>query len=113
VAEVKREIQRSMSAHALVVRSASGLERCLQELGETRAQLSGVAVGSVRELVGLFELENLLEVGELMVRAALFRTESRGSHFRADHPGRVAEWACPVFLRREAGGVRLAKGRFA
>lgn len=112
-AEIKREIQRSMSAHGLVVRSGAGLERCLGELAEIRPRLSAVGVGRARDLVELLEAENLLEVGELMTRAALFRTESRGSHFRADHPQRSAEWACPVFLRREAGGARLAKGCFA
>lgn len=113
VAEVKREVKRAMSAHALVVRSGPGLEACLGRLQEIREWLPDVVVTSPRDLVGLHETANLLDVGELMVRAALLRTESRGSHFRKDYPQRDAAWACPIFIRREGGGAHLSKGRFA
>ena len=33
-----------------------------------------------------WELQNMLTTGEIMVRAAIFRTESRGVHLRTDYP---------------------------
>jgi L-aspartate oxidase len=39
------------------------------------------------------ELRNLLTVGRLILRSALFREESRGGHFRADFPETRDEWA--------------------
>jgi len=36
--------------------------------------------------VAALELENMIEVAGLMAKAALQRTESRGSHYREDHP---------------------------
>ncbi len=33
-----------------------------------------------------WEVQNLLTVGSLITRAALWRTESRGTHYRLDHP---------------------------
>lgn len=38
------------------------------------------------------ELENLLEIGELILRSTLFREESRGGHYRLDFPTTDAAW---------------------
>ncbi|MEM6350522.1 MAG: L-aspartate oxidase [Cyanobacteria bacterium P01_D01_bin.14] len=38
------------------------------------------------------ELQNLLKIAELMLNSALFRTESRGGHYRSDYPQTQAEW---------------------
>ena len=40
------------------------------------------------ELLHGLELESLLYLGEITARGALAREESRGSHFRTDHPER-------------------------
>ncbi len=76
-----------MSRHVLVIRTGPGLEACLTRMQAIREELlPTIAVGTPKDLVGLHETINLLEVGELMARAALMRTESRGSHFREDFP---------------------------
>ncbi|MFA5027449.1 MAG: FAD-binding protein, partial [Candidatus Methylomirabilota bacterium] len=102
-AEVKREIQKAMSTHALIVRSGQGLEECLRQLDKVRQALPEIAVSTARELIDYHEAVNLLDVGELMARAALLRTESRGSHFRTDYPQRDPALACPIVIRQEAG----------
>jgi succinate dehydrogenase / fumarate reductase flavoprotein subunit len=40
------------------------------------------------ELIEALELQNLLEIAEVIALCALNRTESRGSHYRRDHPKR-------------------------
>jgi fumarate reductase (CoM/CoB) subunit A len=114
-AQVKRELQEVMSRHVLVIRSKSGLEACLERLQAIREELlPAVAVRTPAELVGLREVGNLLGVGELMTRAALMRTETRGGHFREDFPRRDdAAWASPIFIQREEGKTGLRKGHFA
>jgi L-aspartate oxidase len=69
-----------------VVRDGSGLAESLAAIERWRmflahARLFGRAA---------FELENMLLLGALVASAALERTESRGTHFRADHPERVS-----------------------
>jgi len=36
----------------------------------------------------LLELRNLITVGYLIVKAAMFRKESRGLHYNTDYPGK-------------------------
>ncbi|MBW4418824.1 MAG: L-aspartate oxidase [Myxacorys californica WJT36-NPBG1] len=38
------------------------------------------------------ELHNLLEIADLILRSAKFRTESRGGHYRSDYPDPISEW---------------------
>ncbi len=38
------------------------------------------------------ETSNLLDIGHLILTSALFRTESRGGHFRTDFPQTAADW---------------------
>jgi L-aspartate oxidase len=113
VSEVKREIKRCMTEHLLILRNGRGLQTCLTRLREIREAVPAIAVASPRDLAGVHEVEMLLDVGELMAGAALERAESRGSHFREDHPQRDPAWAGPIVVRREGEQAVFRKGRFA
>jgi L-aspartate oxidase len=58
------------------------------------------------------ELANMLTVASLVTAGALARTESRGTHFRDDHPERDdARFCRRIFLERVADGlIRTAPG---
>ncbi len=51
------------------------------------------------------ELWNLLEVGRSILRSALFRTESRGGHFREDFPETDRAWAKHSVMRGDELGL--------
>lgn len=77
---LRTELQRIMTRHAGVVRSEPSLEAAeamMHDLLVTLPDGGSVAIN---------ELHNLLTVGHSLVRAALARTESRGCHWRSDHP---------------------------
>jgi len=63
--------------------------------------------GSVynQDLVEAVELGFLLDLAEVTVAAAAFRTESRGCHFRSDHPARDdRNWLKHSLTRRNSDG---------
>lgn len=84
-AKVRPLLQRTMSSECGVVRTAAGLHRA----GAALATL----MDDRTEEVGLeaWEATNLLTVATAVVQAAALRTETRGSHWRADHPDRDDE----------------------
>jgi len=48
----------------------------------------------------------MLEVSRLMIRAALDRRETRGVHYRADHPAADPAWERHIAGRRGDEGPR-------
>jgi succinate dehydrogenase/fumarate reductase flavoprotein subunit len=56
------------------------------------------------------ETKNVVLIAEMMLRASLFRTESRGTHFREDYPRRDdPNWLAWVKIRKEDGMLTLCK----
>ncbi|MBF2028961.1 MAG: L-aspartate oxidase, partial [Oscillatoriales cyanobacterium C42_A2020_001] len=46
------------------------------------------------------EVRNLLEIAELILRSAHFRTESRGGHYRSDYPETDPAWQVHTLVQR-------------
>ncbi|WP_130178056.1 L-aspartate oxidase [Cryobacterium sp. SO1] len=87
-------LQQLLWEAAGVHRSGAGLTRAAVLLAGWRAADRDTA--SVTDL----ETGNLLDLGRLIVAAALARQESRGAHHRADFPDSRPELARPRFTRR-------------
>ena len=74
------------------IRSGDELSAFLVEIQRMKREelphLEATAKGRIynKEWLDALELENILEVLELATASALQRTESRGVHFRVDHP---------------------------
>jgi succinate dehydrogenase / fumarate reductase flavoprotein subunit len=62
-------------------------------------------------MVRCLELDNLLLTAEAITLAALYREESRGTHYREDFPERDdTAWLCNVLVRQDAkGALRVHK----
>ena len=48
-----------------------------------------------------WQLQNLLEVGRLIIHAAFVRTETRGVHVRSDYPATSDNWRVHLCWQRE------------
>ncbi|GIU97173.1 MAG: succinate dehydrogenase flavoprotein subunit [Actinomycetota bacterium] len=113
-ADIRRELQDAMFDLAFVVRSETSLTKMREILGGLRERYARVAIGDRgsiynTDLMEAVELGFLLDCAEALVVSALARTESRGAHYREDHPLRDdANWLKHTLAtRREDGSVEL------
>jgi succinate dehydrogenase / fumarate reductase flavoprotein subunit len=114
VADIRAEMQEQMFDLAGVVRVEDGMRKLQDLLAGLRERYGRAVVqdkGRVytTELMEAWELGALLDCAETLVAAALARDESRGGHYREDHPLRDdANWLRHSLAYREPdGGVRL------
>ena len=84
-----------------ILRTARGLRRAIATLGEIARTTAPAADG---ELPG--PVANAALTASLIARAALYRTESRGAHYRDDWPRPRAVWRRHIGLR-----LRAPRGR--
>jgi succinate dehydrogenase/fumarate reductase flavoprotein subunit len=64
----------------------------------------------VHELKLVRETRNMVLTAEMILRASLFRTESRGAHYREDYPRRDdPAWLAWTQLKEENGAMKVVK----
>jgi fumarate reductase (CoM/CoB) subunit A len=108
VAELKSrlaDLQDRMWRHLGIIRTGQELEAGLAYVRDARTSLPGRPDRGT-DVRSWYELQFLYETAALCLTAALARTESRGAHFREDHP-RVDDdqWQAAILLRRQGDSI--------
>ncbi|MEL6204560.1 MAG: FAD-binding protein [Pseudomonadota bacterium] len=88
---LRTALQDAMWDNVGVMRTAVGLERGLSRIAELGAEVDGLGVPGGDLAFNLtwhdwLNLKSLIEVSEVIAKAALSRQNSRGAHFREDFP---------------------------
>jgi succinate dehydrogenase/fumarate reductase flavoprotein subunit len=105
---LSRLLKEVMWQKAGIVRYRGSLEEMLQRIEAFRSPGSKFQVTTWTQLIRYLEFQNMLLISEMICRAALLRTESRGSHYRSDYPEEDnSNWLKNIVLRKEEGGMRL------
>ena len=91
-----------------------GIERRAENLQNAARQVefwNRYVLGRTFEDPAGWELQNMLTVAQLVITAALARTESRGVHFRSDFPDQDPDQATHILLSAaevaEDSGLKL------
>jgi succinate dehydrogenase / fumarate reductase flavoprotein subunit len=109
-ADIRKDLQDHMFDLAFVVRSDEGLGEMQRVLAGLRERYDRVGItdkGSVynTDLMETVEVGFLLDCADTLVFAARARTESRGGHYREDHPLRDdANWLKHSLVTRASDG---------
>jgi succinate dehydrogenase/fumarate reductase flavoprotein subunit len=110
--EIKYKIKDIMWENCALVRNGHGLEEGLRLIQKIKKEdLSRLCISDSSRILnkGLaeaLEAKNMVELSEMILRAALMREESRRSHYRTDFPeSDNRKWLRNIILTKEPGGM--------
>ena len=106
---LRHRVNRVADEYLGPVRDEKGLKEGADRLEEAEGQLTDLKASSGRSLAEAYEVRNMVSLGRCVAQAALAREESRGVHFRKDHPREGGRWLCSLEIRMESGSVTVRK----
>jgi succinate dehydrogenase / fumarate reductase flavoprotein subunit len=107
--KVQHDLQDTMQALVGIVRLEGEMQEAVTKIAGFNERASRVGIDGHREYNSgwhtCIDLRNLLDVSEAIARSAIERKESRGGHFRDDHPEKKDEFSTFNFgTQRQADG---------
>ncbi|MFP4001813.1 MAG: FAD-dependent oxidoreductase [Thermoplasmata archaeon] len=94
--ELMDELRETMFEHFGVYRDGDSMKEGLSKIRELKEKYDSVHIDNQNEefntaLVRTLELKSMVNIAEVVALGSIQREESRGSHFRRDHPDRDDE----------------------
>ncbi|MCA9002837.1 MAG: FAD-binding protein, partial [Planctomycetes bacterium] len=86
-----------------IERDAAGLAEATSSLETWDGYLARLGPFSPEAI----EVVNMVQVGRAIASAATYRQESRGTHFRVDHPTTKERWNCHTLMRKQGNDLQL------
>ncbi|MBM4187945.1 MAG: fumarate reductase/succinate dehydrogenase flavoprotein subunit [Gemmatimonadetes bacterium] len=115
---VQQDLQAVMQELVGIVRREEEMVKAHSSLEKLKQRAEKVAVSGGRDYNPgwhtALDLKNLMIVSEAAIVSAIARKESRGGHFRDDHPEKKSEFGTfnHVLVRTTGGGMGLAKASY-
>lgn len=108
--ELRETLEQTMWYHGGIIRNQSSLKEVLTKIRSVTQILPEVMVNEREDLLAVIEFNHMLTVSEMVCRAALERTESRGAHFRDDYPEEDdSRWLKNILISQKDGQMVLSK----
>jgi succinate dehydrogenase flavoprotein subunit len=110
VAELREELGTTMDKYCAVYRDEQGLQACLEVVQRLQEEYKTSTIddrGSNwnQDLLSAYELGYMLDCAETSLVSGIERKESRGAHYRTDHPERNdEEWLKHIDLELGSDG---------
>lgn len=112
VYDLRDELEETMWEFVGVVRTEDKIEPGIERIQRIRKRLDDVTVSGTRrynlEWNEFMDVENLSLAAEMVARSALYRTESRGAHYRRDYPEPDDDrWLANVYVKQTDDGMHV------
>ena len=102
--EIKKELQEVMWKDVAIIRNQEDLMTALKRIKDLKGMLKDMKVpGGMnfnKDLQDALEAIVMLEIAELVTKAAFLRRESRGSHYREDYPEISDNWKKSIVFNK-------------
>jgi succinate dehydrogenase/fumarate reductase flavoprotein subunit len=106
--QLRHSLKEVIWYQAGITRHAKDLTDALGKVEALRSEIAALRLKNFRELIRALEFDNMLFSAEMVCRAALLRTESRGSHYRSDYPAENDKnWLKNIVISRQATEIKL------
>ena len=110
--KIRKMLTAIMSEFAAVSRSGEGLQTALKKLSELRnGDFKKMRVSGGRNYnsswVEAIQVTYMFDLAEMIIKSALYRTESRGAHYREDYPERDPAWIKHTCVTKKDGAVQI------
>lgn len=131
IAHIRAELPRLMWQSAGICREAHTLEAAIAQVENWRREFAALPISefllnlpagqsatvpltTADTTIRLWsETHNLLDIGYLILKSAVFRTESRGGHYRSDYPNTNPQWQVQTLIQNHrwwTGAIANAEG---
>jgi len=108
IKELRLALRETMWDNAGIIRNNNGMEKALKKIKELSSCIPDLSITDRTALVKSLELRNMFLVSEMVCRAALLRTESRGAHYREEYSAEDNDnWLKNIAIRKEGSGMKL------
>ncbi|MEJ2098724.1 MAG: FAD-binding protein [Desulfobacterales bacterium] len=106
--QLRRSLKETMWYQAGITRHAKDLTHAIEKIEGLRSAIPVLRLKNFRELIRALELQNMLFSAEMVCRAALLRSESRGAHYRSDYPAENdQDWLKNIVISRQNNEITL------
>jgi succinate dehydrogenase/fumarate reductase flavoprotein subunit len=106
-ATVMKQLRENMWENVGVIRDSHMLVEAYKRLSELRDSTRSLLAKPGKQLFAALELFMTLDVCEMIIRAAMERRESRGAHFRLDHPEEDPMWRKTIMLSKKNSAIQI------
>ncbi|NCA99613.1 MAG: FAD-binding protein [Clostridia bacterium] len=115
LADMLTELRELMYRAALVIRTKKGLEQALAQIDQITGRLQATVPSTsltekpadAKSLAASCRLKDQLMTARAILTAATLRCESRGSHFRGDHPEQDPAQSSPIVVSLQGGSIQV------
>ncbi len=129
LAEIRQNLPRLVWQSAGICREESSLENAIAQILSWQQEFTTLPLTQLllslqptqlvnfpqpqidKELRLWAETRNLLDIGELILKSAAFRKESRGGHYRLDYPQTDPDWQVHTLVKNQQWWTDIAGGR--